>query len=119
MGHNDLHAIGAYFGTFRAGMHINGIGLRFGSVFIIDESKDIFATVHCNPPVVRLRDGSYKQRSVEDIGHTCITFVVEQADLKDRKVSLVAFIAEFSALSDRVHREMLKVGLGKREPDSN
>jgi site-specific recombinase XerC len=119
MGHSDLHAIGAYFGTFRAGMHISGLGLRFGSVFIIDESKDIFATVHCNPPVVRLKDGTYKQRSAEDIGNTCITFVVEQDGLVDRKVSLVDFIGEFSAQSMRVHREMLKVGLGKREPGSN
>jgi hypothetical protein len=114
MGHSDLHAIGAYFGTFRACMHI-----RFGSVFIIDESKDIFATVHCNPPVVRLKDGTYKQRSAEDIGNTCITFVVEQDGLVDRKVSLLDFIGEFSAQSMRVHREMLKVGLGKREPGSN
>ena len=94
-------------------MHVSGIGARVGPVLIVDSEKEIFATLFCNPPVVRLADGSYKLRSEADIANTCITVVIETVDLKDRQSSLLDFIAEFPNQSQRVERELLKAGLGK------
>ena len=113
MGHNDTHTSGAYFGTFRASMHVSGIGSRVGPVLIVDADKDVFATLFCNPPVVRLADGSYKLRSEADIANTCITVVIETVDLKDRQSSLLDFIAKFPNQSQKVERALLKAGLGK------
>ena len=113
LGHGDLHVSAAYFGSFRASMHVSGIGSRVGPVLIVDGEKEIFATLFCNPPVVRLADGSYKLRSEADIANTCITVVIETVDLKDRQSSLLDFIGEFPNQSHKVERELLKAGLGK------
>ena len=94
-------------------MHVSGIGSRVGPVLIVDADKDVFATLYCNPPVVRLADGSYNLRSEVDIANTCISVVIETVDLKDRQSSLLDFIAEFPNQSQKVERELLKAGLGK------
>jgi hypothetical protein len=105
----------AYVGSLRAGVHQNGIGSRVGPVFIVDADKDVFATLHCNPPVIRLADGSYKQRGETDISNTCITAMIETPDAKDRQATLAELVAEFPHLSERIMRELKKAGLGRSE----
>lgn len=112
MGHGDLHVAAAYYGSFRASIHVSGIGSRVGPVLIVDGRKEIFATLFCNPPVVRLADGAYKLRSEADLANTCVTVVIEEVDLKDRRASLLDFIAEFPSQSEKVERELRKAGLG-------
>jgi integrase len=115
LGHGDLHVSAAYVGSLRAGVHQNGIGSRVGPVFIVDADKDVFATLHCNPPVIRLADGSYKQRGETDISNTCITAMIETPDAKDRQATLAELVAEFPHLSERIMRELKKAGLGRSE----
>lgn len=113
LGHGDLHVASAYFGSFRNSVHLSGIGSRVGPVLIVDGVNEIFATLYCNPPVVRLADGSYNQRSDEDISNTCITAVIETPDAKDRQVPLVELVAEFPHVGDRIIRELAKASLRK------
>lgn len=111
MGHGDLHVASAYYGTFRSGQPVDGLGSRIGPILIVNDEKEIFATLFCNPPAQRLADGRYKQRSPSERDATQITVLVEQTDQGESKVPLVDFIREHAHLTGRIERVLQAAGL--------
>ena len=113
MGHNELHAAAAYFGTFRNFKHVDGLGGRIGTVLLVDALKDMFALVYANPAPIKLQDGSYKIRTQEERLNTAITVVVEQPGETDQKFSLNEFVDQWPSMSEKVHRQLVIVGFGQ------
>lgn len=113
MGHNNLHAATAYFGSFRRGHHADGLGGRIGPVFIVDGQNDIFAMIYANPMPVKRADGTYKIRTAQERSAISITVVVEQQGHADKKVPVDQFIEQWPGLVDKVYGQLLLVGLGE------
>ena len=111
MGHGDLHAAAAYYGSFRAGQPVDGLGSRVGPILIVNDEQEIFATLFCNPPAQRLADGRYQQRSPSERDATQITVVVEQNDRGESQVALADFIRDHAHLTERIERVLQAAGI--------
>lgn len=113
LGHNIPDKAAAYFGTFRNQRHVDGIGGRIGSVILVDSDNDIFAMVYANPAPIQLADKTYKIKTTEERNNTAVTVVVEQQGAENKNFSLVEFVENWPALSEKVRRQLVLVGLGE------
>lgn len=90
LGHNDLHTISAYYGSFRkaqptAWSRIGGLGLEDGRV----------ASIYTDPPLIVQPDGSYRHLNQEERAEIAIKIQIEDTEGKEDAVNLAAFLEKY------------------------
>ena len=119
LGHDDRHASGAYWGSFRRSSGSENLGTRIGPVLVVDGSSDTFAMLYCDPPPIKEADGTYKTRSGSQRRKTMVTAVVEKAGRDDDSVELEEFVNRFPHLEGKVRAQLAAVGVGgPAEPEA-
>lgn len=113
LGHEDRHTIGAYFSTFRPTAHTGGIGSRIGPIIVVDNSRDMFATIYVNPVPVKGSgaSGSYRMLTDTELAQTTVTAVVEQPDQEDQELEIASFVALYPELAPRMAKVLQGYGL--------
>lgn len=111
MGHNNLHAASAYYGSFRRN-HVDGLGGRIGSIIMVDSANDVYALVYANPAPIKI-EGSYQIKNASERSNTAVQVVLETPGKEDESYSLLEFVKKWPDLSEKVRRQLVLVGLGE------
>ena len=110
LGHDDLHTLGAYYGSFRKMSKTKGIGGRIGTV-IVDAEKEIVAGIYVNPQVVKASDGRYREMSEHELKEMVVTAVVEARGDEDEMLDVETFVEKFPKVFEKTTKLLVKFGL--------
>ena len=111
LGHNDIHTIGAYYGSFRLLPKNDSKGAKLRSV-IIDSEQDLIGTIFTNPGVVKIENGKFRQKSQVEIAETAVTIEIEKDGEVIELLDVKDFVLKYSNMETIVKDALAFAGLG-------
>lgn len=108
LGHNDLHTVGAYYGSFRKAAP--KAWSRIGG-FVLDETR--IASVYTDPPLIQEPNGSYKQKTAEQRAWISVCVRIEEGSEPERALDLKTFVREWPAKEQQLLGLLKSRGLGE------
>jgi integrase len=109
-GHEDIHTVRSYYGSFRKVAKTDGIGGQVGPVIAVDIEKEIFVSLWVNPKPIAGNDGKYRVQSQAELSQTTVTAVLAIPWEKERHVPIATFVEENPGLAEKIRQTLGRVG---------
>lgn len=109
-GHEDTHASGAYYGGLRKWVKTDGVGEKVFNI-ILDVETDTVAGIHCNPPLIRSKTGTYRVLSESERGNAVVTASIETPGGQTEYLDIQTFVERYPGFIEKTTRLLHSAGL--------